>query len=332
MRGRGIGVKMTVEQTGGLCQMKKLESSRLQEKTILVVCRGNAGASNSAMGITKPANLSARSAADSPRREASALALAQARTAEPAPPFGESAYGSAYLEWKHWNPQSFGALSVRESADFAALLRKARVHIPAGSPVLEVGFGNGTFLEFGLRRGWAMHGTEVNPGLLECARQKGFEATETETPEPFPSQSFDMVAAFDVMEHIPLEELPGFLRQVRRVLRPGGVFVARFPNGDSPFGRHIQNGDVTHRTEIGSIRARYLATQAVMNVVFLGCEVQAIWAGRAHTPHRLFAVPVKKLMNAFLNLVFSPRDPLPFCSANLELVLRKPDAMNPGSR
>jgi hypothetical protein len=65
--------------------------------------------------------------------------------------------------------------------------------------------------------------------------------------------------------------------------------------------------------------------QANLEVVFLGCEVQAIWAGRAHTPHRLFAVPVKKLMNAFLNLVFSPRDPLPFVSPNLHLVLRKPD-------
>jgi SAM-dependent methyltransferase len=277
------------------------------------------------MGISKPANLTAQSAVDSPRRDSPVLTFAEARTAQPAPLSREPAYGSAYLEWKHWSPESFGKLCVRENADFAALLRKARVDIPAGSRVLEIGFGNGTFLEFGRRRGWAMHGTEVNPGLLDCARQKEFETTETETLKPFASESFDLVAAFDVMEHIPLEELPGFLREVRRVLRPGGAYVARFPNGDSPFGRHIQNGDVTHRTAIGSIRARYLAMQAEMDVDFLGCEVQAVWAGWEHTPHRLFAVPVKKLMNAFLNLVFSPRDPLPFCSANLELVLRKPD-------
>jgi 2-polyprenyl-3-methyl-5-hydroxy-6-metoxy-1,4-benzoquinol methylase len=234
-------------------------------------------------------------------------------------------YGAGYLEWKHWNPESFGRLSQRENADFAALLRKARVNVPAGSQVLEVGFGNGTFLEFGRRRHWRMQGTEVNPGLLECATECGFHVTGAETLEDFPNQAFHMVAAFDVMEHIPLQDLPGFLGEVRRALKPGGYFLARFPNGDSPFGRHIQNGDVTHKTAIGSIRARYLAMQADMTVVFLGSEVQAIWAGRTHTPHRLFAVPVKKLMNAFLNLVFSPRDPLPFCSANLQLVLRKPD-------
>ena len=248
----------------------------------------------------------------------------------PLPDAGDSAYGSAYLQWKQWSPRNFGVLCAREEADFAALLRKAAVDIPADSPVLEIGFGNGTFLEFGRRRGWQMHGTEVNPGLLEYATQKGFEVTEAETLEPFADESFAMVAAFDVMEHIPLAELPGFLLEVRRVLHPEGVFIARFPNGDSPFGRHIQNGDVTHRTAIGSIRARYLAVQAEMDVEYLGCEVQAILAGRTHTPHRLFAVPVKKLMNAFLNLVFSPRDPLPFCSPNLELVLRKPASMTPG--
>jgi SAM-dependent methyltransferase len=133
-----------------------------------------------------------------------------------------------------------------------------------------------------------------------------------------------MVAAFDVMEHIPLDLLPGFLSDVRRVLKPGGLFLARFPNGDSPFGRHIQNGDPTHKTAIGSIRARYLAAQSGFDIIYIGHEVQAIFAGATHTPHRLFAVPTKKLMNAFLNLVFSPRDPLPFCSANLVMIVRKP--------
>ena len=261
----------------------------------------------------------------SPASEAPALASDGAGIANREPSHSAApAYGSAYLEWKHWSPENFGVLSDRENADFAALLRKTKVDLPEGSRVLEIGFGNGTFLQFGRRRKWKMHGTEVNSGLLQSAWQNGFQVTETETLEPFPSQAFEMVAAFDVMEHIPLDALPGFLSEVRRVLKPDGVFVARFPNGDSPFGRHIQNGDVTHRTAIGSIRARYLAAQAAMDVVFLGCEVQAIWAGRTHTPHRLFAVPVKKLMNAFLNLVFSPRDPLPFCSPNLHLVLRKP--------
>ncbi len=243
----------------------------------------------------------------------------EAVKAEPA-----SASVPAY-EWKHWSPESFGVLSENDKADLAALLRKTQVEIPEGASVLDIGFGRGAFLQFGRQRKWKMHGTEVNPGLLQSAWHNGFQVTQTETLESFPSQFFEMVAAFDVMEHLELETLPLFLSEVRRVLKPDGVFVARFPNGDSPFGRHIQNGDVNHKTAIGSIRASFLATQAGFEVVFLGCEVQAIFAGRSFIPHRLFAVPMKKLMNAFLNLVFSPRDPIPFCSASLELVLRKPN-------
>lgn len=235
-------------------------------------------------------------------------------------------YGGEYLEWKHWSADSFGALSVREAADFTANLRKAKQQFPRGSRVLEIGFGNGAFLEFGRRRGWQIEGAEANAGLVERARRKGFRAVCAETLAAFDEAAFDLVAAFDVMEHLALDDLADFLREVRRVLKPGSVFLARFPNGDSPFGRHIQNGDVTHKTAIGSIRARYLAAQAGLDVVYIGQEVQALWAGASHTPHRLLAVPVKKLMNGFLNLVFSPRDPLPFCSPNLVLIARKRQA------
>jgi SAM-dependent methyltransferase len=237
---------------------------------------------------------------------------------------GAGAYDDGYVEWKQWEDGSFAVVSTREACDFAANVRKAGRPVPAGSRVLEIGFGNGVFLGFGRSRGWQMHGTELNPALVERARQNGFAATRTETLAPFRAGEFDMVAAFDVMEHIPLDALPHFLDGVQRVLRPGGLYIARFPNGDSPFGRHLQNGDITHRTAIGSIRARYLATQAGLETVYVGHEVRALWAGMAHTPHRLFAVPMLKLMNGFLNFLISPRDPLPFCSPNLVLIARKP--------
>ncbi len=44
---------------------------------------------------------------------------------------------------------------------------------------------------------------------------------------PFPEASFESVVSFETIEHLP--EIPRYLEEVRRVLRPGGVFVVSTP-------------------------------------------------------------------------------------------------------
>jgi SAM-dependent methyltransferase len=233
-----------------------------------------------------------------------------------------SEYGNAYLEWKDWDENAFGVLSRREEADLSAQLRKAKVQLPAGSRVLEIGFGNGTFLTYGAKRQWEMHGAEVNQGLVERARQKGFHAVQTETLAPFPDDQFHLVVAFDVMEHIPQDKIVEFLGEVRRVLKDGGVFMARFPNGDSPFGRFGQNGDPTHLTTIGSVKARFFALKAGMQIRYLGGEAQPLMAGWSYFAYRLISMPTKYVLNRFLNFLFFPREPKALCSPNLILILQ----------
>lgn len=52
---------------------------------------------------------------------------------------------------------------------------------------------------------------------------------------PFRDESFDIVSANMVLEHLPAPS--GVLAEVRRVLRPGGVFVFVTPNLNHPFVR-----------------------------------------------------------------------------------------------
>jgi hypothetical protein len=47
----------------------------------------------------------------------------------------------------------------------------------------------------------------------------------------YPDQSFDGIAAFYSLLHLPSQEQPLMLDRIAGWLRPGGVFVASFPTG-----------------------------------------------------------------------------------------------------
>jgi 2-polyprenyl-3-methyl-5-hydroxy-6-metoxy-1,4-benzoquinol methylase len=101
-------------------------------------------------------------------------------------------------------------------------------------------------------------GIEANLELVNIAEHLGYKALHSDEMYAINADQFDLIAAFDVLEHIPQSEILNFLSQVKRMLKNGGVFIARFPNGDSPFGLANQNGELTHVTAIGSEKFRYL--------------------------------------------------------------------------
>ncbi|MDP2827017.1 MAG: class I SAM-dependent methyltransferase [Sulfuricellaceae bacterium] len=47
---------------------------------------------------------------------------------------------------------------------------------------------------------------------------------------PFPDQSFDRVVSFETIEHISAEDQERMLAEIRRVLKPGGLFILSSPN------------------------------------------------------------------------------------------------------
>jgi 2-polyprenyl-3-methyl-5-hydroxy-6-metoxy-1,4-benzoquinol methylase len=151
----------------------------------------------------------------------------------------------AYGEWKNWSPEDF----MRVSADDARYWGKEAKGLKiSGGNVLEIGFGNGTFLGWAKAQGATLSGTEIYAPARALAEQAGI----TLLPEDFSaiassySNSFDVIAAFDVMEHLTHAQNMALLHNAAIMLKPGGHFIARFPNGQSPFGRFYQHGDQTH--------------------------------------------------------------------------------------
>ncbi len=99
--------------------------------------------------------------------------------------------------------------------------------------LLDVGCGTGQFLEAARRTGYRVTGIDPSRRQLEVARARfGLTDLHALTLAEYAHQAsgaaFDVVAAFQVLEHVadPL----GFLAEARRLLRPGGQLAVGVPN------------------------------------------------------------------------------------------------------
>ena len=97
--------------------------------------------------------------------------------------------------------------------------------------LLDIGCAAGTFLVGMKRHGdWTLHGVELSPGVAEIARERhGLDVfTGTLEEAAYPDDTFDAITLWDVLEH--LHDPAASLREIRRILKPGGVLIIRVPN------------------------------------------------------------------------------------------------------
>jgi 2-polyprenyl-3-methyl-5-hydroxy-6-metoxy-1,4-benzoquinol methylase len=95
--------------------------------------------------------------------------------------------------------------------------------------ILDVGCGNGAFLDVMKQLGWHTHGLEPSPAACKAARGKGHEVHLADAGQlDCVPGSFDVIYLNQVLEHTfsPLATL----RQLRTMLNPGGVLQLAVPN------------------------------------------------------------------------------------------------------
>src|SRR5665213_392339 len=101
----------------------------------------------------------------------------------------------------------------------------------SSAEMLEIGTGTGLLLYTLRERGCRVRGVELREELIaEARRWFGPLPIDqvTGVALPFADASFDVVMSFDVFEHIP--DSDAHLREVSRVLRPGGAYLIQTPN------------------------------------------------------------------------------------------------------
>jgi 2-polyprenyl-3-methyl-5-hydroxy-6-metoxy-1,4-benzoquinol methylase len=101
-----------------------------------------------------------------------------------------------------------------------------------GGGILDLGCGAGYGLDFLSRRSASAVGVDISSSALIFAKRsyKGnFEISLQDASSlGFRDDTFDIVVSFEVIEH--LRRVQSYLSDVRRVLKPGGLFIVSTPN------------------------------------------------------------------------------------------------------
>ncbi len=117
---------------------------------------------------------------------------------------------------------------------FALEMLEARV--PQGSRILDVGCGTGHLVAELMRRGYEAWGVDFSDAMVRYAREHydpdRFQVGDIEQI-PFLDNTFDGVMCLGVMEYLSRDE-PA-LREMWRVLKPGGRAVITTPSSTCPF-------------------------------------------------------------------------------------------------
>jgi 2-polyprenyl-3-methyl-5-hydroxy-6-metoxy-1,4-benzoquinol methylase len=156
--------------------------------------------------------------------------------------------------YEHYRSHHNAGDSQEERKQRAPHLRRfIRVHIPSdrNTRILDLGCGSGTLLHFLKEAGYRrVVGVDSSSEQILQAGEGGInEAHHSDVfgfVDSTRSESYDVVVAFDVIEHLTKSELFKLADGVYRILSPNGLWIIHAPNAEGIFGTRVRYADLTH--------------------------------------------------------------------------------------
>ena len=110
--------------------------------------------------------------------------------------------------------------------------------------VLDVGCGHGLMHPFMQEQNIDLIGCDPAASVIEQARQQNPDVNYLSNDGavlPFNDNTFDVAFTVCVMHHVPPDQWPDFLKEMQRVVRPGGLLMVYEHNPNNPLTMRIVN-------------------------------------------------------------------------------------------
>ena len=161
------------------------------------------------------------------------------------------------VEEKHWWYVGRRRIIANFVREICAQFNESRPRI------LDIGCGTGGNLMMLSQFGEA-EGVDVSPDALAFCRERGLQNVKLGSAEslPYEDATFDLVTALDVVEHLD-DDVAG-LREMRRVLRPGGRLLMFVPTFMFLWG--VQDEVSHHRRRYRLAELRRVANEAGFSI------------------------------------------------------------------
>ncbi len=133
--------------------------------------------------------------------------------------------------------------------------------------MLEIGCGNGIVLEYLDRKGINVEGSDISiDGLRFCQKRVKIPLYQSDASNtPFPAESYDVVGAFDILEHIEDDQF--LLNEIYRICKKEGRIIITVPANNQLW----NDFDV-----ISGHKRRYSKKELVLKIEKAGFKIEKI--------------------------------------------------------
>ncbi len=181
--------------------------------------------------------------------------------------------------------------------------------LPPQARILDAGCGVGGGLKW-LSAWGPVTGLDLHPRALQYAARVSPRVTRGSIQAlPFASDTFDLVTSFEVLYHLAVTDDAAALKELARVLRPGGWLLVRVPAHDWLRGAHDRQVHTRHRYAAGELRQKVtgagLALRRLTSVglCLLPPAILTRWLQPASQAHTDVTLPSPLFNGALLGLL-----------------------------